>query len=75
MRNYLFSIGVHILLLLLLLGLSFVSPDDEPKVVEKVIMVDFSDQPKFTEQKARKVSRDKPLTSKPNISSPPPNFG
>lgn len=43
MRNYFFSITVHVVLLLLLLGLSFGTIKNKPELMEAVIMVDFSE--------------------------------
>ncbi len=74
MRNYLFSIATHLILLLLLLGLSFTTIKNKPEQeVKQVIMVDFSQQESIKEevketkrpaQKAKKQRSTKPSPQK-----------
>ena len=72
MRNYLFSIGTHVIILLLLLGLSFTTlREDEPKLeTAHVVMVDFSEE----DNKPRVEKKSAPVTKakkvKPAESSP-----
>jgi len=71
MRNYLFSIAVHVFLFLLLLGLSFTTVNKEPLDVQQAIIVDFthSEEPRAHVQKT-KESEEKP--SKPRDKDPSP---
>ena len=72
MRNYLFSIAVHIVLLLILLGFSLSSVKKDPEKVDNVIMVDFSKSAETPRPaKAERAKTKSPLPPKPNISSPP----
>jgi len=74
MRNYLFSIGTHVIILLLLLGLSFTTiSKKEDREIQHAIMVDFSDeeneqQPQIksaSAAKARKVKSAESPQKKP----------
>lgn len=73
MRNYLFSIGIHLILLLLLLGLSFTTIKNKPNEKQSVIMVDFSDST-VAEQpvsKTKSSEDQRPKQEKPVAPSPP----
>jgi len=76
MRNYLFSIGTHVVLLLLLLGLSFttISKKSEREKEHAIIMVEFSEED--TQQrveksapakKAKKVKQTKTSPQKKSV--------
>ena len=70
-RNYLFSLAVHLLLLLLLLSWTLLAPDQEPKPEQHVILVDFSnvDQPKSKVSVSKERTSSATEQSEPNISS------
>ena len=71
-RNYLFSVAVHILLLLLMLSWSLTNPEKDESEIQHVIMVQFnSDQEQSQHvQPQKKSSESKASRPKPNISSP-----
>ena len=70
-RNYLFSLAVHLLLLLLLLSWAFMSPQKEPKEEQHVILVEFNslNQPVKSETARKEKTSPSRAPSKPNISS------
>jgi len=71
MRNYLFSIGTHIVILLLLLGLSFTTLSKKTeREMQHIIMVDFShdenqQQVQTKSAPVKKAKKVQPATSSP----------
>lgn len=72
MRNYLFSIATHLVLLLLLLGLSFTTIKNKPEQeVKQVILVDFSQQ-KTIKETAPTTKRPAKKAQKQRSAAPSP---
>lgn len=73
MRNYLFSIATHLVLLLLLLGLSFTTIKNKPvQEVKQVIMVDFSNQETTEKETASMTKRPAKKAKKQRSAAPSP---
>lgn len=73
MRNYLFSIATHLVLLLLLLGLSFTTIKNKPQQeVKQVIMVDFSNQETTKKETASLTKRPAQKAKKQRSAAPSP---